>query len=28
MYMWIFAGVPRGEGVKWQWSCRRHFLAN
>jgi len=21
-YMRIFAGVPQGGGIKWQWSCR------
>jgi len=21
--MWIFAGIPLGGGVKWQWGCRR-----
>jgi len=26
--MRIFAGVPLGRGVKWQWGCRRRqFLA-
>jgi len=27
-HMRIFAGVPLGGGVKWQWGCRRrYFLA-
>jgi len=26
--MRIFAGVPLGRGIKWQWGCRRRqFLA-
>jgi len=26
--IWIFAGVPLGGGIKWEWVCRwRQFLA-